>query len=192
MSRSSSIGSVGSGGTAMSWSSLCRVPSIEYDADATMYTITRLGVLGVGGVGGRVGEAPLEIKGWRASTLPGSVHMVVQGRRCCFFHRMRNPANDMLRPENRRKMEKHGYHGEQEWTRTLLFAATRGGRGEDGRKLQAEWRDAEDKMVAREGDEAIAFEKILDPKLRDLLVSCWIARSWQAGTLKWESEGFAG
>lgn len=188
LSRSSSVGSIGSSST------LSRVSSaVEYDSDATMYTITRLAVLGVGAVMGMsAGEAPVEIKGWRASTLPGTIHMTMQGRRCLFHHRVRNPANDMLLEENRRKMEKYGYHGEKEWTRTLLFSATRGGQDENGRKLQAEWRDAEDKMLAREGEEIFSFEKVLEPKFRDVLVTCWIARSWHAGTLKWESEGLGG
>lgn len=173
-SRSLSVGSVASANNSNGSS---RLSDLDFDRESTMYMITKLSLLGVGR------NAPLEIKGCRASTVPGHIHLLREGRGWRFYHLKRNPANDALRPENRRKMEKYGYRPEDEWTRTVMFTASSGG------KRTAEWRDGDERLVATEGDDGFLFRRVMDPKLRDLLVTCWIGRTWLANTLRWEHEG---
>lgn len=170
LSRTTSIGSASSIASSVG----------DYDDDATMYTITKLYLFWGG-------EAPFEIKGQRASTLPGNVRLErsdrLSGRTWSFHHHTRNPTNDMLKPENAKKMQKHGYHPDDEWSKTLLFTAS----GNRDKRLQVSWKNARDQVVATETEDALAFHTVLEPKLKDLLVTCWIARAWFSGALRWQN-----
>lgn len=144
-----------------------------YDDDATMYQITKLTTLWV------IGEAPMEIKGCRASTLPGTISVEresgLRSSKTNFIHVKRNHANDMLKPENSKKMEKHGYHPSDEWTRELLFTAKA---VERGNKSHAVWTSRDRTEVAHEEGAFLTFAEKLDSATRDLLVVLWVARHW--------------
>ncbi|KAF2097770.1 hypothetical protein NA57DRAFT_76578 [Rhizodiscina lignyota] len=172
LSRTSSIGSTKSIASSVG----------EYDDSATMYTITKLAIFWGG-------EAPFEIKGHRASTLPGNIRLErserLGSRRWYFHHHKRNPANDMLKPENAKRMQKYGYHPDDEWCKTLLFTASG---NKDKARLQVDWKNGQDQPIAVETDQTLTLYDLLEPKLRDLLVTCWMARAWHAATLRWEEE----
>lgn len=75
---------------------------------------------------GAGGAAGIEIRGCRASTLPGLVRLekgssLTAGKWWKFWHLTRNKANDSLREENEKKMQKYGYHADEEWNRQVLF-----------------------------------------------------------------------
>ena len=78
----------------------------------------------------------------------------------------------MLKPENAKKMQKYGYHPDDEWSKTLLFTAS--GNKNKGR-LQVDWKNGQDRLVAVETDQMLTLYDLLEPKMRDLnsLVMLW-------------------
>jgi hypothetical protein len=151
---------------------------VRFDRESTMYMITKLSLLGVGG------SDEFEIKGCRASTVPGHIHLSRSMGRWEFWHYRRNPAGDALRPENRAKMEKWGYKSEDEWTRTLLFTVGA------SKRDRLRWRRGNGVLMAaeEEPDGSLSFVRVPELRTRDLLVTCWVARRWSEGTLEWAAE----
>jgi hypothetical protein len=152
-------------------------PKVEFDDDTTLYQIENLGALSV------FKGQNIEIRGRRAKTLPGHITMHEEERKCEFWHMTRNPAGDALKKENERKMQKYGYRSDAEWNKKLLFSAiTR------IREDKVDWRDENRKLVAAEtgaGGFNIADE--VNEKIRDALITCWIARRWGTGNLAWDT-----
>jgi len=95
----------------------------------------------------------------------------------------RNPAGDAMRAENGKKMQKFGYRPAGEWNRNMLLSAVSGlssrGRG-------VVWRDRSGEAVATETDGTLHIENKVEQRLRDALITCWVAKQWGTGDMKWE------
>lgn len=67
----------------------------------------------------------MEIKGFCASTLKGDVRVektsLFGKKSYSFWHHTRNEAGDALKDENRSRLERRGYHAEDEWHSSLLL-----------------------------------------------------------------------
>ncbi|KAF2472541.1 uncharacterized protein BDR25DRAFT_313051 [Lindgomyces ingoldianus] len=144
-------------------------PQIGYDEEGTMYTIT-----------------PYEMKGLRSSTLPGIIKLesgwsILGGKRTKIFHVQKNARRDSLNPENSARMQKYGYHADDEWDKKLLFSVRRGS-----------WEDGVSRRVAVEehGDEGAQFEILeeVSGARRDLMVSCWVMKMWMVKGIRWEGD----
>ncbi|KAJ9654338.1 hypothetical protein H2201_009017 [Coniosporium apollinis] len=164
-----------------------RDSAVAYDNDGTLYEAKNVSALG--GWAGAGGAAGIEIRGCRASTLPGLVRLekgssLTAGKWWKFWHLTRNKANDSLREENEKKMQKYGYHADEEWNRQVLFRAN----AKLGRK-DVEWCGGDGRVVAVESGEAFRILGQLDGLMRDLLVACWAARCWSSGEMKWGGAG---
>ncbi|GKT44726.1 uncharacterized protein ColSpa_04907 [Colletotrichum spaethianum] len=90
---------------------------IDYDDDLTVYLIANTHALAAWA------SPDIEIKGCKARTLQGSVELKRTATAYQFWHVTKPFANDMLRPENERRLAKYGYHADEELNRELLFAA---------------------------------------------------------------------
>ncbi|KAL1637078.1 hypothetical protein SLS56_000734 [Neofusicoccum ribis] len=92
-------------------------PLLPYDDDLTLYAATLYPT------------GALELRGRRASSLPGSVVVSPSpfsssvSASTTFWHRTRNSAFDALDPAHEARIQKYGYRGEDEWKREVLFAA---------------------------------------------------------------------
>ncbi|KAF2193925.1 hypothetical protein K469DRAFT_709406 [Zopfia rhizophila CBS 207.26] len=150
-------------------STLSTPPRISYDMDGTMYRITGY-----------------EMRGHRSSTLAGSIQLesgssILSGKWVKIWHFTKNVKRDSLNPENEARMQKYGYHAEDEWDKRLLFSVKKG-----------RWEDERGKKVAVEenGTEGRKFELLeqVSGSRRDLLVSCWVMRVWMVEGLRWEGD----
>ncbi|EON64354.1 hypothetical protein W97_03585 [Coniosporium apollinis CBS 100218] len=162
-----------------------RDSAVAYDNEGTLYEAKNVSALG--GWAGTSVAAGIEIRGCRASTLPGLIRLekgssLTAGKWWKFWHLTRNKANDSLREENERKMQKYGYHADEEWNRELLYRAKAG-------KGEVEWAGGNGRVVAVECGEAFRILGQLDGGMRDLLVACWAARCWSLGEMKWGGAG---
>jgi hypothetical protein len=140
---------------------------LRYDEDGTMYTITTR-----------------EMKGHRASTLAGSIQLesgksVLGGKWTKIWLLTKNARRDSLNPENEARILKYGYHADDEWGKRLLFSVKSGA-----------WVDAEGRRVAVEEDGGRLFEVLekVSRKRRDLLVSCWVMKTWMGEGIRWEGD----
>jgi len=97
----------------------------------------------------------------------------------------RNSANDSLKKENERKMQKYGYRADDEWDKKLLFSTSM--RLRQGGKI--DWRDGQGDIIAAEQSDTFRIVKEVDQVTRDALVTCWVARRWAAGSLSWTANG---
>ena len=147
----------------------------SFDDDLLVYEVQGLGF---------IGSSRVEIKGCRSRCLPGYIQVETGiGWSCKFWHMTRNEAADAMRPENERRMQKHGYHSRDEWNRNLLFAV-------DGRRTSApssdrkyEWKDATGKSLGVEKEQKLELTAELTMRSREALLACWIGRAWISGAL---------
>ncbi|KAL0941352.1 fumarylacetoacetate hydrolase [Colletotrichum truncatum] len=148
---------------------------IEFDDDLTMYLIANTHALFPWSL------PEIEIRGCKARTLPGFVELKKTATSYQFWHITRNEANDMLRPENQRRMEKYGYHAKDEIARELLFA------GETVALLSKDtkWRDGNGVCVATESKGKMSFVVDLPAQMKDALLACWVSKCWLQGSLDW-------
>jgi hypothetical protein len=145
----------------------------DFDDDTTLYTITNLRALGI------FKGKNIEIRGRRAKTLPGHISLNQNGE---FWHITRNPAGDALKKENEKKIQKYGYHSDDEWNKKLLFsAAVRPG------DAKYDWHDGAHQVVAHETNRNFDIANVVDQRTKDTLVTCWVARRWGAGVVSWGS-----
>ncbi|KAF2840416.1 hypothetical protein M501DRAFT_1002768 [Patellaria atrata CBS 101060] len=150
---------------------------IDYEDDCTLYEIKNVAAFGGTGI---------EIRGCRLSALPGYIKLEkctgLTGRYWRFWHMTRNPNADSLREENERKMQKYGYHADNEWYRDLLFDVR-------FKKKQIVWTDIAGYVVARavsiEPGSEITVQVDLPPKMKDVLLTCWVAHSWSVDFAPW-------
>lgn len=92
----------------------------------------------------------------------------------------KNAAKDSLRKENERRLQKYGYHADDEWNKKLLFSIMA-----KPREDKADWTNADGVIIATEWNDGLEIVKDVDQRLRDVLVTLWTARRWAGGTLKW-------
>jgi hypothetical protein len=152
---------------------------VDYDDDTTLYIIEDLGALNP-----FKGQS-VEIRGRRAKTLPGLIKLRDGGGNvgnCEFWHMTRNAANNSLKKENEKKMQKYGYHADDEWKKKKLFSSnSRLGRA------SVDWKNEEGKIVATEDGNAFDVMNGVDQRTKDALITCFIARRWASKRLNWSS-----
>jgi hypothetical protein len=160
--------------------------TIEYDEEGTMYTMTRLD-----NMWGKTAEKTYEMRGLRSSTLGGIVTVEagksVLGKKWVkVWHATKSRRKDSLNPENEERLQKYGYHAEDEWERVCLWTVR-------VKKGVALWIDGEGRRVAMEeqGSEAEGkrFEVVgvEEAWKRDLMVACWVMKVWMGG-LRWDGD----
>jgi hypothetical protein len=153
-------------------------PAIRYDEDATMYTINCYELIGAG-------YKSYEMRGHRSSTLGGLIKAecgksLLGGKWTKIFHMTKNARKDSLNVENEARMQKYGYHADDEWDKRLLFSVKKGN-----------WEDGEGRVVAKEGKrgEMEICETIGEEGWkRDLAVSCWVMQIWMRDGLRWVND----
>ncbi|GJC89777.1 hypothetical protein ColLi_12615 [Colletotrichum liriopes] len=152
-----------------------RAKRIAYDDDLTLYLIVDTHALFPWS------SPEIEIRGCKARTLRGYVELKKTTTAYQFWHITRNVTNDMLRPENERRLAKYGYHADEELNRELLFAA------ESVALLSKHkrWKDGDGVCVAEETTGTLSLVVDLIPQRKDALLACWAARCWLSGSLNW-------
>ncbi|KAJ9149340.1 hypothetical protein NKR23_g4221 [Pleurostoma richardsiae] len=184
---------------------------VPYDDDTSLYMVHSLGI---------VGSSRVEITGLRHSrTLPGHIRFdrslllpaaAAAGGACKFWHMTRNRARDSMREENQRRMQRRGYHAEEEWDRVLLFHAEGGGAGavasglllghrrgssssssSSSSRAGRRWKDGRGAVLATEEEDGRRLEltqagRDAPQRTREALLACWIGRAWTSGILSWE------
>ncbi|WYZ36837.1 hypothetical protein EsH8_II_000343 [Colletotrichum jinshuiense] len=148
---------------------------IDYDYDLTLYLILNDHALFPWA------SPEIAIRGCKARTLQGYVELKKTATSYQFWHITRNLANDMLKPENERKMIKYGYRADDELTRKLLFAAEQ----VELLSKDKKWKDDKGLCVAMETKGTLNLTADLDAQKKDALLACWVARCWLVGTLNW-------
>ena len=123
-----------------------------------------------------------EMRGHRSSTLGGSIQLetgkgVLGGRWTKIWQLTKNARRDSLNPENEARIQKYGYHAQEEWDKRLLFVVRRG-----------MWEDGGGRKIAVEGEGAFEVLGTVSAPRRDLLVSCWIMRVWTGEGMRWEGD----
>ncbi|KAF9878846.1 fumarylacetoacetate hydrolase [Colletotrichum karsti] len=148
---------------------------VEFDNDLTLYLIANTHALFPWSL------PEIEIRGCKARTLEGFVELKRTPTAHQFWQITKNEANDMLRPENQRKLEKYGYHANDEIKRELLFA------GESVAVLSKEtkWKDGSGILVATESKGTLRLAIDLPAERNDALIACWAAKCWIQGSIKW-------
>lgn len=159
-------------------SSTSKARVVEYDDDTTLYIVEDQGAL-------NPFKGPsVEIRGRRAKTLPGIIKMHSGGRQagsCEFWHMTKSLANDSLKKENEKKMQKYGYQANDEWNKKKLFSTD----SRLGRASKVGWKNKEGKVVAIEDGDAFQVMIGVDQRMKDALVTCFVARRWASGKLSW-------
>jgi hypothetical protein len=151
---------------------------VDYDDDTTLYAMEDVGALNI-----FKGQS-VEIRGRRAKTLPGLIKFHNGGgasRRCEFWHMTKNAANDSLKKENEKKIQKYGYHADDEWKKKLLFSSS----SRLGRTGKVDWKNEEGKTVATEDGNTFDIMSDVDQRTKDALITCFVARRWAFGRLSW-------
>lgn len=130
-----------------------------------------------------------EMRGHRSSTLAGVLKIesgsgFLKGKWTKIWQLTKNRRRDSLLADNDARMQKYGYHADDEWDKRLLFLVRKGC-----------WQDGSGKDVAVEGEgegEAAMLEVLpnvnLEGRQMDLLVSCWVMRNWCVNGLRWEGD----
>lgn len=126
-----------------------------------------------------------EMRGHRSSTLGGRIKIesgigLLGGKWTKVWHVTKNAQKDSLNPENEARMQKYGYHANEEWDRRLLFCVRKG-----------IWEDGEGREVAREarpGEFEVCEAVGREGWRRDLAVSCWVMKVWMGEGLRWEND----
>jgi hypothetical protein len=174
-----------------------RAELVPFDDDTTLYTTTSRGPFEIASprpLSARVfsGSIRVESVGGGLKSKPGLSPSGILAR---FWHVTRNEAMDSLRPENRERMEKRGYHAEDELKERLLFEVARmPGKGRrmslgwgfnGGAQAKYEWRDVDGQLVGEES-ERTSWLRLVDGegmgvKIREALITCWAARCWASG-----------
>ncbi|KAF2680740.1 hypothetical protein K458DRAFT_421086 [Lentithecium fluviatile CBS 122367] len=153
-------------------------PVIRYDEDATMYTMNCYELIGTG-------YRSYEMRGYRSSTLGGIIKAesgksLLSGKWTKIWHMTKNSRKDSLNVENEARLQKYGYHADDEWNKRLLFYVKKG-----------IWENGEGRVVAQEGKkgEVEVCETIGNEGWkRDLVVSCWIMQMWMREGLRWTND----
>jgi hypothetical protein len=152
-------------------------PVIRYDEEATMYTMNCYELM-------NTGYRSYEMKGLRSSTLGGTIKAKtgksLLGRWTKIYHMTKNASKDSLNVENEARMQKYGYHADDEWDKRLLFCVRKG-----------VWQDEEGRVVAREGRRGevdICDTLNNEGWKRDLLVACWVLCIWSRDGLRWVND----
>lgn len=139
---------------------------VPFDKEGTMYEITNLSALG-----GWNGLSGMEIKGFRASTLKGYVRVektnVLGKKSYSFWHHTRNEERDALKDENRARLERRGYHAQDEWNSSLLLQV----------KCDV-WTGGVGQVKAKVEQDTLSLNSCVDKKTKDLLVTCWLVTCW--------------
>ncbi|ORX96650.1 hypothetical protein BCR34DRAFT_593787 [Clohesyomyces aquaticus] len=150
-------------------------PRIRYDEDGTMYTMTSH-----------------EMRGLRSSTLGGIIRLetgssLLSGKWIKVLHVTKNRRKDSMNAENEARMQRYGYHEDEEWDKRVVFCVRRG-RWEDGEgrgvAVEMETQAEEGKGSSREFE---ILGEVTGPR-RDLLVSCWVWKTWVLEGLRWEGD----
>ncbi|KZL82798.1 fumarylacetoacetate hydrolase [Colletotrichum incanum] len=152
-----------------------RPKKVDYDDDLTLYLIVNTHALFPWSL------PEIEIRGCKARTLQGHVELKKTTTAHQFWHITRNVTNDMLRPENERRLAKYGYHADEELSRELLFVAESVALLSKNKR----WKDGDGVCVAEETAGTLSLVVDLTPQRKDALLACWAARCWLSGSLNW-------
>ena len=162
--------------------------NVRFDKDALLYLIENIGGLGQFGLSS-MDKCRVQIRGRKAGTLRGYIEMSQQSGRdretCVFRHCVKSVKNDALREENQKKIQKYGYHADDEWEKKILFS-TRG-----VKEGVVEWTGEMGEVMASENGDVLNIEAKVTERIRDTLVTCWAAKRWAALTLSWEDSSGA-
>jgi hypothetical protein len=166
-------------------SSQYRRPTLtDFDTETILYTANNCSA----GLGYDTYGA--EIRGARQRTLQGTIFLrqkisINLKRTWNAVHITRKELGCSKR-EHERRIQKYGYHPDEEWEETLLFTAQ-----SDRRKMatQVEWTDGNGETIAVElniGDLNVIAP--LDMSLKEALLACWSTKLWLLDAIFWEME----
>ncbi|TID26729.1 fumarylacetoacetate hydrolase [Venturia nashicola] len=151
---------------------------VEYDDDTTLYLVEDHGALN------KFKSRSVEIRGRRAKTLPGIIKVQSGGRftgSCDFLHMTKSLAKNSLKQETEERIQKYGYHANDDWEKKKLFSTT----SRLGRESKLGWKDGTGKIVATERGDVFEVMSGVDQKTKDALVTCFVAQRWASGKLRW-------
>lgn len=142
--------------------------SIKFDNDLTMYSMANTYALFPWSV------PEIKMRGCKAHTSKGFVQLKRTPTAHQFWRITKNVANDTLRLENRRKLEKYGWHANNEIARDLIFTA------ESVSLLSRDnkWKDGKGVHVVTETRGLLALSLDLVAQRKDALLACWAAKCW--------------
>lgn len=143
-----------------------------------MYTMSRYELIGDG-------HQSFEMRGHRASTLGGTIkaefgRSLFGSKWVKIWHMTKNARKDSLNVENEARIQKYGYHADDEWDKRLLFGVKKG-----------VWEDGEGKVVARQsktGELEISYGTGDEGWKRDLVVACWVLQIWCQDGIRWTND----